>query len=315
MSKIGFVFPGQGSQYVGMGRALAEASGAGRDIFALADDVMGMPLSTLCFEGPEARLRETRHTQPAILAHSLAALAFLADEGITPHVAAGHSLGEFSALVAAGVLDARTAFEVVKVRADLMYRAGEEWPGAMAAIIGIDEPEVAQICREIEAEGVVVPANLNAPGQVVIAGEVAATERAMAMATERGAKRAVRLPVSGAFHSPLMRAANAGLAEALDRARYADARIPVIVNVAAEPIEAAELLRHSSKAQLMSSVLWEASMRRMIEDGVTQIIEVGPGTVLRGLLKKIAGRFPSANLDTPDDLAAVKKLLEAGAPA
>jgi [acyl-carrier-protein] S-malonyltransferase len=312
-SKIAFVFPGQGSQFVGMGRALFEASPRAREIFALADDVMGERLSAICFEGPEATLRQTRYTQPAILAHSLAALAFLEAEGFAPGIVAGHSLGEYSALVAARVLDERTALEVVKVRADLMYRAGTEWPGAMAAILGLDEAEVAQICRELEAEGVVVPANLNGPGQVVIAGEVAATERAMAMATERGAKRAIKLPVSGAFHSPLMKAASAGLSAAIDAARYSDARVPVVVNVSAEPVSAGEALRECSKTQLMSPVRWEASMRRLIEESATHVVEVGPGVVLKGLLKKIAGRFPCATFQAPDDLASLVKLFESEA--
>lgn len=305
MNRLAFLFPGQGSQFVGMGRALWEASPRAKEIYALADEVMGVSLSAISFEGPEERLRETRYTQPAILAHSLAALALIEAEGIRPDFAAGHSLGEFSALVAAGVLDSRDAFEVVKARSELMYRAGLDEPGAMAVILGLPEEEVAQICRELEGAGVVVPANLNGPGQVVVSGEVAAVERAMALATERGAKRAVRLPVSGAFHSPLMGSANAGLAVALERAVYRDARVPVLVNVSAEPLSAAADLRAASKAQLLGAVRWEASMRRLVEEGATAFVEVGPGKVLRGLLKKIDAKAPSANLEAPDDLPGV----------
>src|SRR5262245_7380417 len=311
MNRLAFLFPGQGSQFVGMGRALWEASPRAEEIYALADEVMGLPLSALSFDGPEERLRETRYTQPAILAHSLAALAYLESEGVRPDFVAGHSLGEFSALVAAGTLGVREAFEVVKVRSDLMYRAGLDEPGAMAAILGLPEDEITQICREIEGEGVVVPANLNGPGQVVISGEVAAVERAMALSTERGAKRAVRLPVSGAFHSPLMKAANAGLAAALDSASYRDARVPVVVNISAEPLSAAAQLRAASKAQLMGAVRWEASMRRLIEEGATAFIEVGPGKVLRGLLKKIDGKAPSSNLEGPEDLEGVVEFARA----
>ncbi len=305
MNRIAFLFPGQGSQYVGMGRALWEASPRAREIYALADEVMGTSLSSISFEGPEETLRETRVTQPAILAHSLAALALLEGEGIRPAFVAGHSLGEFSALVAAGVLGARDAFEAVKVRADLMFRAGVDEPGVMAAILGLPEEEVAQICRELEGLGVVVPANLNAPGQVVVSGEVPAVERAMALATERGAKRPIRLPVSGAFHSPLMKSANAGLAAVLDRVTYRDARVPVVVNVSARPLSAAADLRAASKAQLLGAVRWEASMRRLLEEGASAFVEIGPGKVLRGLLKKIDGKAPSANVEGPDDLAAV----------
>ncbi len=305
MNRLAFQFPGQGTQYVGMGRALWEASPRAREIYALADEVMGISLSSISFEGPEETLRETRTTQPAILAHSIAALALLEAEGVRPAFVAGHSLGEFSALVAAGVLGARDAFEAVKVRADLMYRAGIDEPGAMAAILGLPEEEVAQICRELESEGVVVPANLNGPGQVVVSGEIAAVERAMALATERGAKRAVRLPVSGAFHSPLMKSANAGLAGVLDRVTYRDARVPVVVNVSARPLSGAAELRAASKAQLLGVVRWEASMRRLLDDGASAFVEIGPGKVLRGLLKKIDGKAPSANIEGPDDLAGV----------
>lgn len=312
MTPVAFLFPGQGSQYVGMGRALHEASAAAREVYALADEVMGEPLSALSMEGPEERLRETRVTQPAILAHSLAALALLRAEGVAPAMVAGHSLGEFSALVAAGALDQRAAFEVVRVRADLMHRAGLEWPGAMAAVLGLPEDEVIEVCREAEEAGIVVPANLNGPGQIVISGETAAVERAMALAAERGAKRAVCLPVSGAFHSPLMRAASEGLSAAIDRAGYRDAQVPVVANVSAEPLAAAADLRAASKAQLLAAVRWEASVRRMIEEGVGAFVEVGPGTVLRGLLRKIAGKFPSASLESPEDLPAVLAVVRGG---
>ncbi len=312
---VAFLFPGQGSQFVGMGRALWDASPTAREIYAVADEVVGEPLSKISFEGPEETLRLTRITQPAILVHSLAALGLLQAEGIRPAVVAGHSLGEFSALVAAGVLSARAAIEVVKVRADLMHQAGVARPGAMAAILGLPDDEVAQVCRELEGAGIVVPANLNGPGQVVISGEVAAVLKAMEMAIARGAKRAVRLPVSGAFHSPLMREAADGLAAAIDRAGYRDASVPVVVNVSAEPRARAADLAAASKAQLTGAVRWEASMRRMIEDGAGAFVEVGPGKVLKGLLKKIAGKFPCATLESPEDLPGVMRLLREGVGA
>lgn len=310
MSKIAFLFPGQGSQFVGMGKTLAGASAGAQAIYALADEIMGESISKLSFEGPEARLRQTRYTQPAILAHSLAALAFLRENGITPAIVAGHSLGEFSALVAAAALDERAAFEAVKIRAGLMFEAGEKWPGAMAAIMGLETDEVAQVCRELEAQGVVVPANLNAPGQIVVAGEIAAVEQAMELAKTRGAKRAIRLPVSGAFHSPLMSAANEGLATALDGTTYRDAAVPLVCNVSAEPRQSGAELREASKAQLMEPVRWEESIRTMITEGTTLFVEVGPGTVLRGLLRKIAGRFPSAGLQAPDELPALRAAIQ-----
>jgi [acyl-carrier-protein] S-malonyltransferase len=313
MNRVAYLFPGQGSQFVGMGRALWEASPRAREIYALADEVMGVSLSAISFEGPEETLRETRYTQPAILAHSIAALGLLEAEGLSPAFVAGHSLGEFSALVAAGALGVRDALEAVKVRADLMFRAGVDEPGAMAALLGLAEEEVAQICREIEGEGVVVPANLNGPGQVVVSGEVGAVERAMALAAERGAKRAVRLPVSGAFHSPLMKSANAGLAAVLDRITYRDARVPVVANVSARPLSGAADLRAASKAQLLGAVRWEASMRRLLEDGAAAFVEIGPGKVLRGLLKKIDGKAASANVEGPDDLGSVLALVRGAA--
>jgi len=300
-----FVFPGQGAQSVGMGRDLYATSAAAREIFELADATLGFALTRLCFEGPEDALTATENAQPALLTVSAALLAALAErtaEGVngrrgeralvssplrpfTPSYTAGHSLGEYSALVAAGALDFPTALQLVRRRGELMAEARE---GSMAAIIGLDDVPLEQICREVSAEDApVVIANYNSPGQLVISGAGAAVERACALAKQRGAKRAMPLKVSAAFHSSLMRAAAEGLAVALAQAPIADARTPVISNVTAEPLTQAAAIRRELIAQVTSPVRWIASVQRMAADGVDTFVEIGPGSVLTGLIKRI----------------------------
>ncbi len=313
--RLAFLFPGQGAQSVGMGRALAEAHPAAREAFETADRVLDIRLSTLCWNGPEDELRKTVHTQPALLAHSVAAWRLADAAGLKPAWVAGHSLGEYSACVAAGALDYEDALRLVHRRGALMYQAGLDRPGTMAAILGLAPDQVEAACAEAASAGIVRAANLNAPGQVVISGEIPAVELACERAKAKGAKRAIRLEVSGAFHSPLMASAAAGLAEALDAVTLRDARCPVVTNVAARPVTAASEIRESLKAQLLGAVRWEDSMRRMRTDGAEGFVELGSGKVLRGLLRSIDPSAPSWNVEDPESLQTTLAALGAALPA
>jgi len=287
MSKTAFIFPGQGSQYVGMGKDIAGAFPVAMDAFDVANDVLDFDLTDICFNGPEEKLRETRYTQLAILAHSVAAWRVIRDKGASPDFVAGHSVGEYSALVANGSLDYADALRLVRVRAAAMYSSGVETPGAMAAVIGIPEEKLDDLLADAGKTGIIVPANYNSPAQTVVSGEVVAVEKAIEVARSHGAKRAIRLNVSGAFHSPLMKPAEQELSAAIETVSFGDAEIPVVSNVAASgvtaPGEIAELLRK----QLTSPVRWYQSMKYLLDQGVTAFVEVGPGKVLCGLLKRI----------------------------
>ncbi len=306
-SSFGYLFPGQGSQFVGMGKTLRGEFPETAEIFDLADEVMEYPLTTLAFEGPEETLRETRYTQPAILMVSLALLKLVEDRGWEPAIVAGHSLGEYTALVAAGVLTPRSAFTAVRRRAELMFEAGERKPGAMAAVMGLLADQVVQVCREAEEVGIVQPANFNAPGQIVISGEVAAVEKAMELASGRGAKKVVPLPVSGAFHSELMAFASAGLEECLKEIEFRSAAVPVVVNVDAVPRTDGAELREALVRQLRGAVRWEESVRRMKEEGCARFYEIGPGRVLKGLARKIDRSIPVIGIADGESL---RKALE-----
>ena len=311
--KLAFLFPGQGAQSVGMGRALAEAHPAARETFAAADRVLGYPLSALCWNGPADELKKSVHTQPALLTHSVAALRLIEAAGLSPVFVAGHSLGEYSACVAAGALSFDDALRLTSRRGELMYQAGLERPGAMAAVLGLPAASVEAACAEVVASGVVRAANLNAPGQVVISGEVAAVDAACTAARARGAKRAIRLEVSGAFHSPLMASAAAGLAEALAQVKLADARCPVVCNAWARPVQRAGEIREALEAQLLASVRWEESMNALLAAGVEGFVELGTGKVLRGLLRTIRADAASWNVDDPESLQATLAALGAAA--
>jgi len=284
------LFPGQGSQRPGMGKDLAEAYPAARAVFDEADRDLGFSLSSLCFEGPESELTSTQNAQPALLVHGAAAWAVVR-ERVAPMVsaAAGHSLGEFTAYHAAGTLTLADAVRVVRTRGELMYESGVERPGAMAAILGLDEQLVEKACAEAsESGGVVVPANYNTPEQLVISGEVAAVERAMVLAREAGARRAIRLKVSGAFHSPLMDVARGGLADALGTTDARDPAFPVYSNVSAEPVHDAAAACDLLVSQLTSPVRWTALVRRMVSDATQPLfLELGPGAVLANLVQRI----------------------------
>ncbi|MDQ0337540.1 [acyl-carrier-protein] S-malonyltransferase [Caldalkalibacillus uzonensis] len=288
MGKIAFVFPGQGAQYVGMGKTLAEQYEAARNIFALADESLGYSLSTLCFEGPEEELRLTYHTQPAILTTSIALYEVLKTEAPRPDYVAGHSLGEYSALVAAEALSFADAVTTVHKRGKFMDEAVPAGQGAMAAVIGGDRDEVQRICEEISLEGDAVQlANLNSPGQVVISGTKEGVEKASQLIKEqKKARRVIPLEVSGPFHSDLMKPAASRLAHALEKVTIHNAKVPVVTNVEARPVMLAEEIEHALIEQVFSPVLWEDSVRWMIEAGVDTFVEIGPGQVLAGLIKK-----------------------------
>jgi [acyl-carrier-protein] S-malonyltransferase len=280
---IGFLFPGQGSQFVGMGADLYAKFPKARDVYERAEQVLELPIKALSFEGPENELRQTRYTQPAILTHSLAALAALPKLG--PALAAGHSLGEYSALYAAGALDFESVMKLVKRRGTLMYAEGEKNPGTMAAIIGMEAAAVEQLCAEVG--GVVVPANYNEPRQTVVSGEIPAVKQVVELAKSRGALKAVLLPVSGAFHSPLLKESAAEFADYLGRFEIRTPAFPVIANVTGRPVTTADEVRDCLGRQLISPVRWVATMATAKGLGGTKFLEIGPGNVLAGLARRI----------------------------
>ena len=301
--------PGQGSQKVGMGKDLAERFPAARDLFASVDAALGVSLTKIMWEGPEDELTLTHNAQPAILAHSAAVFAVVKEKLGTPSLALGHSLGEYSAYVTAGALGVAAAAKLVRRRGELMLDAGRKRPGAMAAVLALDPALVAEACAEASANGeVAVAANLNEPGQTVISGDPAAVERAGEGCKTRGAKRVIMLKVSGAFHSPLMQPAVAGLRDALGAATFRDPRFPVIANATATPVTSAGDATKLLADQLTAAVRWTDSVRAAAEQAPgARWVEVGPGAVLSGLLKKIVSGATATTLGTADE---VTKFLE-----
>ena len=304
MSKLAFLFPGQASQYPGMGRDLVENFPESRAVFEEADAALGLALSKLCFEGPEDALKRTENTQPAILTVSVAAYRALERRGVTPDFAAGHSLGEYSALVAAGSLEFSAAVRLVRARGLYMQEAVPEGEGAMAAILGIASPDVADICRKAAGNEVVSAANLNSPDQTVVSGNAAAVKRVVEVASQSGAKRAVILPVSAPFHCALMASAQNRLEPCLRSTSFGPLRFPVISNVDAEAITSGEEARAALIRQVTLPVRWLDSVREMLENDVSIFVEVGPGKVLSGLLRQIDRSVRCFNVEDSASLRA-----------
>lgn len=304
---LAFLFPGQGSQAAGMGKDLYQQFAVARQIFEEANDALGFDLANLCFNGPDDQLKLTENTQPAILTHSVAALRVLEQEtGLRPDMVAGHSLGEYSALVAAGALKFADAVRTVRARGLFMQQAVPVGEGAMAAVLGLDLETLDAVCREAAQGRVVAPANFNSAGQVVVAGHADAVARAVELAKEKGAKRALPLPVSAPFHCELMQPAAERLSEVLAGVEIGELQVPVVTNVEARPNTEAGRVRDLLVTQVCAPVRWEESMNYMIQQGVNRFVEIGPGKVLIGLIKRAARGSVLQNMGTVQDLEALK---------
>ncbi|OLB37393.1 MAG: [acyl-carrier-protein] S-malonyltransferase [Acidobacteria bacterium 13_2_20CM_57_17] len=304
MGKVAFVFPGQASQYPGMGKELAEKYPAAKAVFSEADSALGFSISKICFEGSEEELKLTANTQPAILTCSVAVFRVLAEKGLAPDFVAGHSLGEYSALVAAGSLKFADAVQLVRKRGTYMQDAVPAAVGAMAAIMGLSPAVVADACKRAAGGEVCAPANLNSPDQTVISGHSAAVKRAVEIASQLGAKRAVILPVSAPFHSSLMMPAQEKLEKNLRDTQFSKLQVPLVTNVDADTIETGDEAREALIRQVTMPVRWEASVRLLIDEGVNTFVEVGPGRVLTGLLRQIERSVAALNVEDEKSLAA-----------
>jgi [acyl-carrier-protein] S-malonyltransferase len=287
-----YVFPGQGAQFVGMGKDLYESFPQAKELFEKANEILGFRITDLMFSGTDEDLRQTKVTQPAIFLHSVILAKMLGDR-FQPDMTAGHSLGEFSALVAAGALSFENGLKLVSQRAMAMQKACELQPSTMAAILGLDDEVVEKVCSEINA--VVVPANYNSPGQIVISGSIEGIDQAIEKLTAAGAKRALKLPVGGAFHSPLMEPARLDLEKAIDLAEINKPLCPVYQNVTAKPSMDPSIIRENIKKQLTAPVKWTQTVKNMLADGASSFYEVGPGTVLQGLIKKVDRNIPASS--------------------
>lgn len=307
MNNTAFLFPGQASQIVGMGQDLYESFDLAKEMYDQANEILGLSISKISFEGPLEKLTQTHITQPAIFTLSVILFKLLQRENFTPTIAAGHSLGEYSALVAADVIDFIQGLKLVKLRSQAMQDACEQRPGTMAAIIGLEESKVAEACSAASSQGIVQPANYNSPGQIAISGEVDAVREAMQHAKDLGARRAIELVVGGAFHSPLMSAAKVAMEDALADVPFRDAAIPVYVNVSGKPLQEADALKNALIDQIDHPVLWMQTIENMINDGETQYKEVGPGTVLTGLMRRINQEMKCESISSYRDIVRLKE--------
>ena len=309
MGKVAFIFPGQASQYSGMGKELAERFSAARAVFEEADQALGFAISRMCFEGTEDELKLTANTQPAILTVSVAAYRALAEKGLTPDYVAGHSLGEYSALVAGDSLSFADAVQLVRKRGTYMQEAVPAGQGSMAAIMGLSPTVVMDVCKRAAQGEVCSPANLNSPEQTVISGHAGAVKRAVEIASQTGAKRAVVLPVSAPFHCALMMPAQHNLEKDLSAAKFANLRVPLATNVDADTITEGEEARSALVRQVTMAVRWEESMRLLLDEGVNTFVEVGPGRVLTGIMRQIERSVTTLNVEDEKSLqATVEKI-------